>query len=42
VINGFDPDKFRRVNNSNNNNSNRSAANFDSNIRIERRIQATG
>ena len=30
VINGFDPDKFRRVNNKNN-------ASFDSDIRIERR-----
>jgi hypothetical protein len=33
VINGFDPDKFRRVNNKN-------GPSFDSEIRIERRIQS--
>jgi hypothetical protein len=33
VINGFDPDKFRRVNNKN-------VPSFDSDIRIERRIQS--
>ena len=33
VINGFDPEKFRKVNNKN-------ISGFDSEIRIERRIQS--